>query len=126
MQATGSADSASHGRGYDKKPCLHSIKEEEAGLDVCLLLEPVRLNKVKRDDAANPNNDHDDSQAVEVLFHNGGTGQVRLNATTEQARQTATFALVQKNGNRHEQACNDEDDLKCQGHERTHPFRCWF
>ena len=85
-------------------------------------LQTVRLDEVERNNAAHPDHDHDDSNAVQVLFHHSGTGQVRLHATTEQAGQTATLALVQENSDRHEQTRDDKDDLKCQGHGRIIPL----
>lgn len=77
-------------------------------------LVAVVQQEVEADDSQDPNKCGDNRQAVQVLLRHRGTGKVRLHATTEQAGQATTLTLVQEHRQAHQQARDDQDDLKCE------------
>ncbi|AZA13634.1 hypothetical protein CCHOA_06175 [Corynebacterium choanae] len=72
----------------------------------------VGLQQVQRNNAGEPDDDADNRHPVEVLFHHGRTGKIRLDATTEQARQAAALALVEQNEQGHQHSCDNQDNLE--------------
>ena len=76
-------------------------------------------HEIEAHEADEPDDGSGDGQPIQVLLRHRGTGEVRLHTAAEEAGESATLALVQQDGQSHQEAGDNQDDLQSQDQRTT-------
>jgi len=83
----------------------------------------------QRDNAGQPHDAHDDSDPVQVALRDGRTAESRRHAAAEKIRHPAPPALMDQDGQREQEAGDDENDRQNQNrrrhrerHQKSHSY----